>query len=63
MFVDGTNHFGIYAPKAEIFRGGDVSVGSTEELASLPLNVKPLIHGTNKWAFAITPLGEDVPAG
>lgn len=58
VFVDGTNYFGIYAPKAEIFRGDDLSAGDTESLAGLPLTVKPLNHGSNTWAYAVTPLGE-----
>lgn len=56
VFVDGANHFGIYAPKAEIFRGEDLSVSDTESLAGLPLTVKPLVHGSNTWAYAVTPL-------
>lgn len=58
IFLDGDNVFAFYAPKAEIFRGDDISVSDTESLAGLPLNVKPLISGSNDWAFAITPLGE-----
>lgn len=57
VFVDGDNHFAIYAPKAEIFRGDDFSAGDTESLAGLPLSVKPLQSGSNTYTFAITPLG------
>lgn len=57
VFIDGTNEFALYAPKAEIFRGDDLAVGDTESLAGLPLTVKPLIHGSNTWAYAVTPLG------
>ncbi|WP_406409655.1 hypothetical protein OG923_12635 [Streptomyces halstedii] len=57
VFVDGENHFAFYAPKAEIYRGDDVSFGDTESLAGLPLSVKPMPHGANKWSYAITPLG------
>ena len=57
VVIDGANHFAIYAPKAEIFRAADVSVSDTESLAGLPLAVKPLVNGTNKWAYAVTPLG------
>lgn len=56
VFVDGSNYFAIYAPKAEIFRGDDLSAGDTESLAGLPLTVKPLVHGSNTWAYAVTPL-------
>lgn len=58
IFIDGDNIFALHAPKAEIFRGDDISVSDTESLAGLPINVKPLISGTNDWAFQITPLGE-----
>lgn len=57
VFVDGENIFGIYAPKAEIYRGDDLSIGDTESLAGLPLGVKPMAWGANKWTYAITPLG------
>lgn len=56
VFVDGANHFAFYAPKAEIFRGDDMSVGSTDALAGLPISVKPMIDGVNTWAYAVTPL-------
>lgn len=57
VFVDGTNHFGLYAPKAEILRGDDFDISDTESLAGLPLAVTPLASGSNAWAYAITPLG------
>lgn len=60
VYVDGTNHFAIYAPKAEIYRNDDMNAGDTESLAGLPLGVKPLISGTNTWSFAVTPLGGTV---
>lgn len=56
IFIDGANYFGIYAPKAEVFRG-DVPGLATDGLASLPLKVTPLIDGANDWAYMITPLG------
>lgn len=57
IFEDGLNRFGFYVPKAEIFRADDINVGDTESLAGLPLAVKPLVHGTNNWTYAVTPLG------
>ncbi|WP_438470786.1 hypothetical protein [Streptomyces asiaticus] len=57
VFVDGENHFGVYAPKAEIYRNDDISFGDTESLAGLPLGVKPMAYGANSWTYAITPLG------
>ncbi|MFF3015821.1 hypothetical protein [Streptomyces sp. NPDC057939] len=57
VFVDGENHFAFYAPKAEVYRGDDLSFGDTESLAGLPLSVKPMPHGANRWSYAITPLG------
>ena len=56
VFIDGDNVFAIYAPKAEVFRASDISVSDTESLAGLPLAVKPLVHATNTWAYAVTPL-------
>ena len=58
VFVDGDNHFGIYAPKAEIYRADDLSLSDTETLAGLPLGVKPMVLGSNSWTYAVTPLGE-----
>lgn len=57
IFIDGENYFALYAPKAEIFRGDVPDLGGTENLASLPLKITPLIEGTNDWAYQITPLG------
>jgi len=56
VFVDGTNKFGFYAPKAEILRGDDLSISDSESLAGLPIAVKPVPHSTNSWAYAVTPL-------
>ncbi|MFC4089355.1 hypothetical protein [Micromonospora sp. GCM10011541] len=60
IFVDGENHFAIYAPKAEIYRSDDLEMSDTESLAGLPLGVKPMAYNTNAWTYAITPLGEVV---
>lgn len=57
VFVDGSNHFAFYAPKAEIFRNDDLSLSDTESLAGLPIGVKPLKDGSNTWTYKITPLG------
>jgi hypothetical protein len=57
IFIDGSNVFAFYAPKAEIFRADDLSLSDTESLAGLPLAVTPLVSGTNDWAYAVTPLG------
>jgi len=56
VFQDGQSVFAFYAPKAEIYRGDDLAVSDTESLVGLPLNIKPLIHGSNTWAYAVTPL-------
>ncbi|MGW6600605.1 phage tail tube protein [Streptomyces sp. NPDC055036] len=63
VFVDGENHFAFYAPRAEIYRGDDLSFGDTETLAGMPLGVKPMTHGANKWTYAITPLGGPAATG
>lgn len=57
VFIDDMNVFAFYAPKAEIYRADDPNFGDTESLAGLPLGVKPLISGSNNWAYAVTPLG------
>lgn len=59
VFEDGANTFAMYAPKAEIYRGDDLSIADTESLAGLPLSVKPMIHSTNDWTYAVTPLGDE----
>lgn len=56
VYVDGDNHFALYAPKAEIYRSEDVDPGDEETPATLPLGVKPLQSGTNPYALALTPL-------
>jgi hypothetical protein len=60
VFVDGSNVFAFYAPKAEIYRADDLSISDTESLAGLPLGVKPLVSGTNDYTYAVTPLGDTV---
>lgn len=60
IFFDGENAFAFYAPKAEIYRGDDLSIADTESLAGLPLSVTPVISGSNDWAYAVTPLGRVV---
>ncbi|ABP53019.1 hypothetical protein [Salinispora tropica] len=57
VFYDGTNAFAFYAPKAEIFRADDLSVSDAESLAGLPLSVKPLVFGSNAYAYTVTPIG------
>ena len=61
VFVDGENYFGIYAPKAEIYRNDDLSLSDTESLAGLPLGVRPLVYSTNTWTYAVTPIEDLVP--
>lgn len=56
VFYDGDNAFAFYAPKAEILRGDDLSISDSESLAGLPISVKPVAHGSNDWAYAVTPL-------
>jgi hypothetical protein len=63
VFVDGENHFGFYAPKAEIYRADDMAIADTESLAGLPLGVKPMVYGNNTWTYAVTPLGGTVATG
>jgi len=53
---DGKKAMGIYAPKAELFRGDDVSIDGTDSIASLPIQVTPVVSGSNSWAFGIIPV-------
>jgi hypothetical protein len=62
VFVDGNNHFAFYAPKAEIYRADDLAAEDTESLAGMPLGVKPMIYGSNRWTYAVTPLGGGMSA-
>lgn len=57
VFKDGDNSFAFYAPKAEILRADDMSIADAESLAGLPLGIKPVAHGSNGWAYAVTPIG------
>ncbi|WP_263729960.1 hypothetical protein [Cellulomonas sp. SG140] len=61
VFVDGTNVFAIYVPKAEILGSDTIAFSDTESLAGLPLSITPLVHGTNSFAYAVTPLGTIAP--
>lgn len=61
VFIDGENVFAFYAPKAEIYRADDMSLSDSESLAGLPISVKPMVHGTNDWTYAVTPLGVVAP--
>ncbi|MEU3045805.1 hypothetical protein ABZ705_04590 [Streptomyces sp. NPDC006984] len=63
VFIDGENHFALYAPKAEIYRADDMAISDTESLAGLPLGVKPMTYGSNTWTYAVTPLGGAVATG
>ncbi|WNV90312.1 hypothetical protein [Umezawaea sp. Da 62-37] len=62
IFVDGENTFAFYAPKAEIYRADDLSLSDTESLAGMPIGITPLVHGTNNWTYAVTPLASTPPA-
>lgn len=57
VFIDGTSKFAFWAPKAEIYRGDDMSISDTESLAGLPLAVKALQSGSNNYTYAVTPVG------
>lgn len=61
VFEDGDKKFAIYAPKVEVFRSDDIDMSSTESLAGLPIAIKPLVHNTNEWTYAVTPLGDVAP--
>lgn len=56
VFVDGTATLPIYMPKVEILRGDAPSIESTEDLAGLPINIKPLKDSTKPAAVYIKPI-------
>lgn len=56
VFRDGNNAFAFYAPKAELYRADDLALADTESLAGLPIGVTPLVHSTNQYTYAVTPL-------
>jgi hypothetical protein len=56
VFIDGSTKFGLYMPKAELFRGDDLSLSDTESLAGLPIKVKPVQYSSNTWTYGVTPL-------
>lgn len=55
VFEDGDAVGAVYAEKASIFRSDDIAISDTESLAVLPLNVTPLVHGSNKHALTWVP--------
>lgn len=61
VFIDGENEFAFYVPKAEVYRGDDMTISDTESLAGLPLAIKALQSGTNNYTYAVTPLGDVTP--
>jgi hypothetical protein len=58
VYVDSSGeHFAMYCPRAEIFRGDDMALEDTESLASLPLRITPLTVSGNDYTVAFTPIG------
>lgn len=57
VFEDGQNRFPVYAPSAEIGRGDDLSLDSTDALAGLPIQITLLNYEGNDWSFAVAPIG------
>lgn len=56
VFFDGERAMAFHAHLAEIYRGDDLEIADTEELASLPLKVSPMVYSTNKFAYSVTPI-------
>lgn len=48
--------FAIFAPRASFLRGEDPEIDDTENFASLPLQITPLVVSGNSYAYAVTPL-------
>lgn len=55
LFFDGPRVGGIYAAKASFMSAEPFSISDTESLASLPLTITPLRHGSSTSAFRIIP--------
>lgn len=63
VFYDGHTNAGVYAERASIFRGDDVAISDTENLAQLSLRVTPLAYESNTWALTyIPPVAQKVQA-
>lgn len=62
VYYDGANAFAFYAPKVEIMRQDNLELSDTESLASLPLSIRPLNYGDNKWPYAVKPIGPIIAA-
>lgn len=56
VLYDGDNALALWAPKAEIMRGDDLSLEDPEEFAGMNIRVTPMNFATNKWSYAITPV-------
>ncbi len=56
ILKDGTHTFALYAPKVEISRGDDLSIGDTSTLAALPLEVTPLTYNGAAEDYYVLPI-------
>lgn len=57
VLKDGNTPFAIYAPNCDMLRSGEgVGLGEKSSLAELVLDITPLQHATNTWAWSITTL-------
>jgi hypothetical protein len=56
VLKDGESTFALYAPKAEITRGDDLSIGDTSTLAALPLEVTPLTFNGADEDYYVLPI-------
>lgn len=61
VYTDGGRTFSIYAPKASLERGDDLSLEDTESLAGLSIKVTPLQYQTNNYLYSVTPLDYTAP--
>lgn len=58
VYVDGSNIFALWVPKASVLRADNMEIEDTEGFVGLPIGVTPLIHASNTFTYAVTPLGE-----
>ena len=57
-FTDSGRQFGIYSASTEMARGDNIDLSDTENLATLPVDIKPLQYQGADSAWSLTPLGQ-----
>lgn len=58
VFFENDVQFTIYAPSVDILGNEGVSIGETDQLVGLALQVTPVVYQTNTWTLAVSPLSK-----